>query len=204
MPLHIPLPVIANVYRVTLNWVESTTLQKAANVLHFQRSGGTAVDVFNDLNAHVTTNMWYSTSANAKVSAVDVIKLDGTSARVTFGAGTAVWTGQATAGDFIPNQPYIIKESTGVRGRSNRGRVYLPFLVEGQAVDGSIPSGAVTALNTAWAAFLSAMITATCFPVIASYDRAHSGAGAHATMVTQYSAEAVCGTQRRRQQRLRR
>ncbi len=199
----IPLPIITNVYRVTLNWTESGTGQHAANVLHFLRAGGTAVDVFNDLNAHVTVNMWFSTVSNAKISSVTIIKLDGSSASVTFGTTTANWVGQATGPEFLPGAAYLIKESTGVRGRANRGRIYLPFLGEGQAVDGSTNSGAVAALNTAWAAFLTAMTTATDFPVIASYDRKHSGVGAHSTLITSYAAEIIQGTQRRRQQRLR-
>lgn len=199
----IPLPVIANVYRVTFNWHESTTGMHAANVLHFQRSAGTAIDVFNTLNANVTANMWYCTPSTAKISSVDIIKLDGSSGTVNFATSTAGWIGQGSAADFVVAGAYIVKFVTGVRGRANRGRIYLPWPTESQIAAGNTNATAVTAMQSAWTTFLSAMTTATNFLVIASYDRKHGGAGAHSTIVNVVTPELVMGTQRRRQQRLR-
>lgn len=171
--------------------------------MHFQRAGGTAIDVKNDIDAHVTAAMWGVQEANAQVTELDIIKLDGSTGTVAFTVSGAKWTGGGSSADSAPNVANIIKMQTGLRGRSNRGRVYLPMVGENQTTNGAIPSVGVTAGQAAWDAFLTAMTTATCFPVVASYDRAHNGAGAHATLVTKYVYEAVVATQRRRQSRLR-
>lgn len=198
-----PLPVIANTFRVAFVWKDAGTSQTAANIMHFQRAASTAIDVKNDIDAHVTAAMWSVQEANAQVSRLDIIKLDGTSGTVSFTVSGAKWTGGGSASDFAPNVANVIKMQTGLRGRANRGRVYLPFVGENQTTAGAIGGAAVTAGQAAWDAFLAAMTVATCFPVVASYDRAHSGASAHATLVTKYVYEAVAATQRRRQGRLR-
>ena len=58
-------------------------------------------------------------------------------------------------------------------------------------------------MTAAWNAFKTAMTAVPDFLVIASYDRKHSGAGAHATIVNTITPELIQGTQARRQSRLR-
>lgn len=197
-----PLPVIANVFRVTLNWTESTGGQHAANVMHFEDNTHNEAQVATAIDAHVTQTMWATVVGAAQVTSLTVIKLDGTSAGITVAVSGAKWTGEA-AGDYAPALACIVKEVTGVRGRANRGRIYLPFQSESDALKGSFDADDINEMNTAWANFLTAMTTAVTLPVVASYDRLHAGASAHATIITSYLAESVGATQRRRQSRLR-
>lgn len=198
-----PLPVIADCFRVAFIWKDAGTGQTAANIMHFQASASNAIDVKNDIDAAVTAAMWTVQEANAQVIRLDIIKLDGSSGTVSFPVSGAKWTGGGAASDFAPNVSNIVKMQTGLRGRSRRGRIYLPFVGESQTTAGSLGSAGVTAGQNAWDAFLAAMTVATTFPVVASYDRAHAGAGAHATLINKFVYEAQVGTQRRRQSRLR-
>jgi hypothetical protein len=198
----IPLPIINNVYRVTLRWVSNNS-QIAANVMHYQHSGGTALDVKNAIDANVTAAMWTPILNTCHVTQLDIIKLDGVQATVSFPVTGTKWQGSVATQDFNPAISAIVKHVTGVRGRDNRGRTYLPFVGDAAADYGSLNGTNAATVSTAWNAFLAAMTTATTFPVVAAYDRAHAGAGAHSTIINQFVCEVVVGTQRRRQQRLR-
>lgn len=189
-----PLPIISNVYRVAMHWIENGG-QHAINVIHLQSSGVTALTVANTLDANVTAAMWGTVANTAHVDYLDVIALDGSSGTVRKTTAGAKWTGAAT-GEWTPQVATLIKETTGLRGRANRGRLYLPFTAEAQGFAGTVLAATVTSMQTAWTTFLTAMTTATTFPVVASYK-----APAHATIINAYAVEATQGTQRRRQSR---
>lgn len=199
----IPLPVLADTYRVTLNWKDAGNGQTAASVMHFKMGASTAAGVKTAIDTNVTAAMWTAQHANAQVISLDIIKLDGTSGRLTFPVTGAKWTGGGSSSDSAPQVANLVKMSTGLRGPANRGRVFLPMVGENQTTGGSLGGAGVTAGNAAWAAFLAAMTAAVCFPVVAAYDRKHAGAGAHTNLVVLYTYEAVLATQRKRQERLR-
>jgi hypothetical protein len=206
----IPLPVIPHTFRVALKWSQLATGQTAVNVIHLSNLTGTAAqsDVFEALDDAVTAAMWDACSANAAVSQVDVTPLDGTSATQTFTTGNpARWVG-TEAGDFVPATAALVKLQTGIRGRQNRGRIFLPFIVESAQVNGALTSGEVATMQPAWTAFLASLAADSTAPgpwalVVASYDRKHAGAGAHENPAVAATVEAVLATQRRRQGRLR-
>lgn len=198
----IPLPVIPNVYRVTLRWVSANS-QLAANVMHFEMAASTSLGVKNALDANVTAGMWTPVLNTCHVASLDIIPLDGTGATVNFPVTGAKWAGSVSTQDFNPAISVIVKHVTGLRGRDNRGRTYLPFCGDAAVDYGSLNGTNPATTSTAWNAFLNAMITATCFPVVAAYDRRHNGAAAHVSHIVSYTCETVVGTQRRRQQRLR-
>lgn len=194
-----PLPVIANTYRTSLNWAQPASGQSAVNVMHFRGSTGDETDLFEALEANVDGVMWNFTSSDAAVSTVEIIKLDGNSATQEFPTVAAGWSGDQTAGDCAFQVAELVSFRTGVRGPAGRGRIYIPFITESSTGDGGIASPAGLAnQQAAWQTFATAM-SASGFPlVVASY------VNAAAADVTTIVCETLLGTQRRRQDRRRR
>lgn len=202
----IPLPVITGAYRVALKWVN--TSQTAVNVIHiFEPGGGGAspTAIFTCLDTHVTAGMW-GTCAGGAVTEVDITPLDGVSATASFNtASPSKWSG-GTDTDFTPAAAALIKLQTGLRGRDNRGRIYLPWLSEAQVTKGVLNGTTASDRTANWTTFASAIAadgTTPCHLAVASYDRAHAGAGAHITSIVTLAMEGAIATQRRRQGRLR-
>lgn len=190
------LPVITDTYRVFFKWSHAASGQSAGNVMHFRKTASNAGAVGALIDGNVTANMWNPTSSGASVTELHITPLDGSTATFIQTASGAKWTG-GTTGDFIPGAAALVSLRTVRRGRSYRGRVYLPFVGESNQTNGALIAGSVTAVSTAWATFLNAMIAATCPLVVASYRLAS------ATDVASTVAETLLGTQRRRQSRLR-
>lgn len=161
-------------------------------------------DVFEAIDDAVTAAMWDQLSSGGSVTHVDITPLDGVSATQTFPTGSpAKWTG-GSGGVIAPAVSILIKLQTGVRGRANRGRIFLPFMVGAAADNGFLAPAEVTSMSAAWMEFRTTLAgdadTSDTIGV-ASYDRKHAGAGAHYTPASVLSAESALGTQRRRQQR---
>lgn len=201
-----PLPVIAQTYRIALEWLLGGTSQTAVNVIHVSTdaAGKTPLQVFTCLDAHVTANMWAGVGSAAGVQTVTITPLDGTSASATFATGTpAKWSG-VNATEAVPGVSILVKLRTVVRGRANRGRIFLPFTAEGAQVSGFSEVTTRGTMQTAWTTFLNAIDTDGTTPmnmVVAAYARSTGGVGAHATAVDTALVEAPLGTQRKRQQR---
>lgn len=201
-----PLPVIAGTYRCALNWVIGS--ETAVNVIHLHTAATppTPAAVFELLQDTVTAGMWVPTVNGAVIGDISITPLDGSSATQDFATGGgAQWLG-GTTGENIPQVAALIKFTTALRGRNNRGRIFLPAVGEGAQLDGHLTGGIDGTVTTAWTTFLTALTTDPDTPmnlVVASYDRAHNGAGAHATNVLNTLCEYHTATQRRRQTRLR-
>lgn len=194
-----PLPVIDKVFRCTLRW--TTGPQSAVNVIHIHGDSGTPTpaDVFAALDANVDTGLWNTVVPGAVITQVDILPLDGVSGTTSFATGgPAKWSGNS-AGDSIPAVAVLVKFGTGLRGPKHRGRIYLPFTSEGTVAGGNITTGQAAALGAQWQE-LQDDLNANTPPfsiVIASYKHADFA------KVTSFVGELECGTQRRRQQRLR-
>lgn len=194
-----PLPVIPDVFRCTLNWKTATVGKAAANVLHVHDTAGTLApsQVMLKLASAVSANMWQNVFSGFSIDVVTILPLDGVSAGEQFATGGgAVWTGQS-GGEYIPALSSLISLRTPVRGPQGRGRVYLPACTEGVQVNGIITAVFVTNAQTAWSNFIAAMQTASVPVCVASYSHT-----SQAHVVTAF-AEAACATQRRRQDRVR-
>lgn len=191
-----PLPVIADVNRVVLGWTCSgLTSQNAVNVLHFSAPGKTPAEIFTAFDTNVTAAMWGPVSNTARVQSVDITPLDGSSATLGFvPANVAKWTG-LTTGDPIPNSCGLVKLETALRGRSYRGRIYLPDISESATAVGAFTSTLVTNTTNAWVTFANAMATAGIALGVASYKLStwHQ--------VLNLALEETMATQRRRLQR---
>lgn len=190
-----PLPIIADTYRVALNWTGPGSLI-ASNVMHFRNPAGTAAGLYSALDANVAASMWGLAPTTTACSLVEISKLDGSSATYNAFPAGAKWAGPATAGDVIPAGAVVVSFRTALRGRRNRGRIYLPFVTEINIQNGVAAAGSLTACSVAWASFLSAMNTAGYALVIASY------VGGSAQAVTTATVKTTLATQRRRQSRL--
>ena len=88
-----PLPTIADVFRVTLNW--SNTVNHTHNVLHFKAPGKTVADLEGILDSHATNGMWGAMQSAWLVDSLDILPLDGTSGTSHFGSLTndGRWSG---------------------------------------------------------------------------------------------------------------
>jgi hypothetical protein len=96
---------------------------------------------------------------------------------------------------MIPQVACVVKLTTTERGRSKRGRIFLPWVNEGIADQGTMTASRVTSMQTAWTTFLSDMSTNNCPVVVASYKLASSA------IVQAATVESLFATQRRRQPR---
>ena len=189
------LPVIANTFRVAIGWVDGTTGQIATNVIHIEDPGGNAPAVATMVDNAINHNMLAAVSDHAHINEYTVTPLDGVS-------GTIVQTpsGINTGGGGSTSSPAssaVVTVRTAKRGRSFRGRVFLPFIDEAQIADGLLTGGVELTTATGFATFLASISGAGGTWVIASYKLAT------ATPVTSVAVLRALGTQRRRQTRVR-
>jgi hypothetical protein len=195
-----PLPTITNVFRVALTWTESGG-QHAVNVMHIRDDSGGhgAGQLMTALDAHITANQWLTVVNTAVVTDVAITPLDGSSATQHFNPATpAHWTG-GNPPDFSPASAAVIKLTTALRGRSHRGRLFLPFVSENIMSNGVLNSTTAANVSTAWVAFDTAM-TSNAPPWslgVASYKLSQFNQS------TDPVCEIILATQRRRQGRLR-
>lgn len=100
-----------------------------------------------------------------------------------------------------PAVSVIVRKGTGRIGRTGRGRMFIPWLVDRESVyeDGSISSGAVTDITVA----LDAMGEQCTTNGVALFLLHNAGVpgGDTPTALTSLSVEPLVGTQRRRQRR---
>jgi hypothetical protein len=166
----------------------------------------TADEVASAIDNNWTATMLVAVNAGQHISEISVTPLDGVSGTFIHLTGSGSRFAGGQAGDFSPASAMLMKFVTGLRGRDNRGRIFLPFIGEPSMINGFVDETDRVAMQSAWRDFrtnLSVDATTPCEMVVASYDRLHGGASAHATQVATIIAESPLGTQRRRQDRLR-
>jgi len=191
-----PLPVIADVYRLELNWVNLTGGPSVANVLHLKSTAAAdAADVaaaFDAANSGLTGDPWDAMSDNYTMPVLGVIKLDGTSATVEH-TMSHIPQGGAT-GDKIMQACAVMSIRTHQRGPRGRGRQYIGPIGEDKQHDGSIETASKTAMRTGWLEIFTALETGSpsCLPGVASYTHADFNE------LSQFFIDDKCGTQRRR------
>lgn len=191
-----PLPTIADVFRCALVWGGSGG-QSAVNVMHISAPGATASGVRDALEAHVTSGMWSTVATGASVKKLEVTPLDGASGGIEYvTSGGAKWTGNGGA-DYSPGVAAIIKLSTGLRGRSNRGRLFLPFTTEQDILGGLIDDSIVVAVSSAWDTFANALVADDMALGVASYKNSNW----HQAVAI--ALEKIVATQKRRIDRVR-
>jgi hypothetical protein len=149
------------------------------------------------LHASPAPDMWVGMADSAALTGFELTPLDGVSASLHHTLSTEI-AGQGD-GQFIPNVAMVITHRTATRGRSARGRSYVPFIAESGFTDGHFGGDVDTLAGPAWNAFrmsLEGLTTPIQF-VVASYKHSDTHA------VVQSDQQHFAGTQRRRQSRLR-
>ena len=211
-----PLPVINGIHRVAFEWRVGAAGATAANVMHFSGASVDPGGLFNALNTNVSATMWTGLGGDTAVVQVIITPLDGSSATQIFTPSGAKWAGASVAGDYLPSSAGVVSLRTAVRGRQNRGRLYIPFVLETVVSDGRFV-GSLATVQAAWDTFRGAMKTASWPMHVASYGHGlhkHKNPDGsisltpvtwtpHSNEVIANTYESALGTQRRRQSRLR-
>lgn len=190
-----PLPIIANTFRVAFDWSVDGSDQIAENVMHFFAPATTAEEVADAIQSAVTGDMWLSAVSTAAIDTLHVTPLDGSSATYIYSTTGDNFVGSAE-GDYSPASAVVVAFQTSKRGRSYRGRAYIPFTAEGAISDGSLGGSTASDMQNAWQSFVDGL-TSPVVSVVASYK--------HSTVqdITTCSVANAIGTQRRRQTRVR-
>jgi len=140
------------------------------------------------------------------MSAIDITKLDNSTATETFTPTGAKFTGTQT-GDYVPQVALLVKYSTGFRGLASTGNTYAPFVAEALANYGTIDTSASTGIQDAWVTFVNTLTSQTIPLQIVSAGREATGtlpaAPAVNHTVTAAAVDFVLSTIRNRQSRLR-
>lgn len=193
-----PLPVIANTYRCTFNWTNYLGVAPR-NVIHVQGTAVSVTDVAEAVVNALQTHQFEGMNGSFVLHSLDALPLDGTSASASVPGG-GYSSGTSPSGEFSPASAIVVSLRTGVRGPRGRGRVYIGPVNEGIMADGQIPGANATEITAAWDAFRAALLAGTpaLSLVVASYTHAD------ANVVGSNICETVLGTQRRRQDQLRR
>jgi hypothetical protein len=193
----VPLPVIADTYRVALDWVNPDfPSQSATNVIHVRKGGTNAAGIATIVDAGVTANMWRFQDTHSHVNFMNVTPLDGSSVTFPLATGSpAKWSGVQTNQQPLMQVCTLIKLVTAKRGRSYRGRVYLPWTDEAGVSGNVLDSPTCALVTTAWIAFLASLTGAGAKLVVASYLKAT------AEDVVAVGTELDTATIRRRSQR---
>jgi hypothetical protein len=193
------LPIIIGCNRVALE-IRSDDGQSAVNVIHVS-STDTADNVVSELDAAMhgapAPDMWAGMADTAAVYGFELTPLDGTSASIHHTFADPI-PGQGD-GQYMPAVAQVVTHRTATRGRSARGRNYIPFIAESGFTDGHFGGDLDVVVAAGWNSFrlsLAALAIPITF-VVASYKHSE----AHA--ITHTDQQHFAGTQRRRQSRLR-
>jgi hypothetical protein len=197
-----PLPVITNVYRCGLHWRSTSTPQSAANVIHVRDEGGTrtTTEVGNLVISTIAgrlTNSLLTVPVSWVVDLVRVTPLDGVGSSVEIPTDDITGAGPGT--DWVPAASTVVSLYTGLRGRSGRGRIYLPACTETSITDGLLAVGTTDSIRTGWESIMTDFnnYDPSLPLVVASYRHAT------AEPVTSIRVRSGVGTQRNRQERVR-
>jgi hypothetical protein len=165
------------------------------NVMHFVDQSGTTQQIVDGLRDNLGANAVKPISVSYTLARIELLPLDGTTGTTSAVPTTVMHGGGGT--QFIPAGTCCVTEHTGLRGRSHRGRIFLPALDEDQMQDGiMVDAGTIEAgWNTVLPLWDADPHSGSL--VVASYLLAS------ADLVLSCSVNAAAATQRRRQSRLR-
>lgn len=195
-----PLPVIPDVFRVTLLWNSHDGVQPR-NVIHVRSTtldegqvGLAVLQSFQD--SRVSHEPFELLNSVYTFDSVEVLPLDGSTAGVIVTNAAQPMVGQDT-GNLVVALCNIVSFRTGFRGPRGRGRMYIGPCGEDRQNAGVFNSTFVADAQIAWDDAVTAFADNLVPLCVASYKHSDSHD------VTTATVEAVGGTQRRRQDQLR-
>lgn len=185
-----PLPVIAGVSRVTLNYAAIGGVSPR-NVLHFSQASGGVTELRDALDASWQDDQAVVMLSDFEPTSYDILPLDGTTpaASFPFPSGVTFCDG---SGDVVPEAAAVMSFRTSQRGPRGRGRCFVGPCSEGNINNGQVTGSALISMPDAWNAFQSALNDLDVSLVVASY--VHEDAN----VVTSLTLDHALGTQRRR------
>lgn len=192
-----PLPVIPDVWRVTLNYRHGLQLI-AHNVLHVLAVSDSEAAVASSFNDSVPTSGFLDCLDTSTVlESFDLIPLDGTSTQTSHALDPTENGGHA--GDATVPDAVIVSLYTAQRGTRGRGRVFVPFVGEASQNGGVLVSAHREAMEDAWNTFADDLLASPAGLQlgVASYRHADFHA------LTSLRIQPVVGTQRRRLRQIR-
>lgn len=158
-----PLPVIANEYLVTQFIVPTSGRHNFANVfcIHDTTGAATVAAIAAKVAASYASAIMPLISPTLHMGQTAVIPLDGVSATQTFTTLSSGTAGGHVGSTDLPNAlSFVCKWQTGFRGRSHRGRSFIPGVSLDQvasAESNPLTNAATVALSSAGTNFLSAL-----------------------------------------------
>lgn len=200
-----PLPVITNGYLVTQHYVAAGELHDYVNVVMVVNAttGATHAQIAGKVAQSIASTFMTVIPSFITLGVTDVLPLDGTSAKETFATpafGTAGSVGVTTPFPISVGQ--LVTLQTGLRGRSHRGRMYLPGLSNDYVTADTqrqLTNAAHAALQTEGTAFLTILAgTPTPSLILGVLSRRLNAY----TPVVVVRASSVACSQRRRYERV--
>lgn len=196
-----PLPVISNVFRITIPWSQIGGVSPR-NIFHVLSPDSNDVDEivasllggFGDADS---TKMFKPMNSTVTATSLDVIPLDGTTAQQSVALGGTI--GGGSTGEMSPATAAVVSFHTARRGARGRGRMYVGPCVEGVINNGVLDSTVASTMVTAWGDFITSLPTQT--PQLSLVVASYAHADQHA--VVSHRVDFLVGTQRRRQDQLR-
>jgi len=178
--------------------------QQVENVLHFQPSIPLTPTLYSELAAHLVT--WWN--ANLKVlmpTTLQLSQIKVTDLTTQFSPVLNYSTGLpivgTTASASLPgNCALVITKRTALRGRSFRGRIYQPGMVEAVVTNSQVAAGTVTAFLNAYG-LIRTFSTASATWDMGVVSRVQGGvplAVGEFHDITSFTSEGVIDSQRRR------
>lgn len=111
-------------------------------------------------------------------------------------------TGTAASASLPNNVAIVFTKRTGLRGRSYRGRIYHPGLLEANVVGNQVDSTVASALRQKWEQFLAIPLTVAAdealMVVVSKQNNNVSRSEGVATLVTGLTTDGLIDSQRRR------
>lgn len=188
-----PLPVIANTYRVALNYQTADGISPV-NIFHVG-SMGDVTEVGDALNASMVDNMLAPVSRRYEPTSWTVTKLDGSSAGVIVPKSSGIqMCGFAEAAEVVIEGAYVCSFRSLQKGPQGRNRVFVGPIAEGATFNGLVDPSTRDEMIDSWLTFQAALQANTPFveQLVVSYVHAHS------YEIVSTSAMSNIGTQRRR------
>lgn len=189
-----PLPVIANTYRITLNYATADGI-RPVNVFHVRGGPYTDVEVGQQIEGAFVDNMLSPVPARYEPTHLSILRLDGTAATLEYGrTDENALCGYDGSSQAVLEGALCLTLRTGVRGPSGRGRVFIGPVAEAAVGNGLFTGTDPSQVVEAWEEFRTVLNTGPTpmEHVVASYTHAV------AREVTVYSASAPMAYQKRR------
>jgi len=178
--------------------------QAVENVLHFQPTPTVNPILMNDLAAHLVTwwnaNIKPNVPTNLQLSAIKLTDLTTqTGTVITYGTGLPI-VGTNASPSLPNNCALVITKRTGLRGRSFRGRIYQPGMIEGAVTGNSVAASYVTTFVNAYGLIRNFSVGATPWDMVV-VSRKQGGQWlvvGETNDVTTFTSDGVIDSQRRR------